>query len=223
MKKSFILILFACFVFMPQCSILRAYLGNEGFALFYNNFLDKDIILPEELLNANNTPLDINAIFVYDSPMMDEEKGKSISDTITRIMSNLEMEIFWSDNEKYDSKLFDAEYKQLFCMGRIFLSNEFDSYLLLTKASSEKSESKDLFLINTKGKKLLSIVSVSGFYLVEINSARMWTVSKGKNRFLQKTKTLSSDVFYPWFYPKHKVDKGFMFEIGADGRIIPCK
>lgn len=222
MKKSFILILFACFVFMPQCSILRAYLGNEGFALFYNNFLDKDIILPDELLNANNTPLDNNAIFVYDSPMMDEEKGKIISDTITRIISNLEMEIFWSDNEKYYSKLFDADYKQLFCMGRTFLSNEFDSYLFLTKALSGRGEGKDLFLINTKGRKLLSIVSVGGYYLVEINSGCMWTVSKGKNRYLQKTKTLSSDVFYPWFYPKHKVNKGFMFEIGTDGRIIPC-
>ena len=61
-KISIISTLFACLVFMPQCSILRAYLGNEGFALFYNNFLDKDIILPDELLNANNTPLDNNAI-----------------------------------------------------------------------------------------------------------------------------------------------------------------
>ncbi len=222
-KISIISTLFACLVFIPQCSILRAYLGNEGFALFYNNFLDKDIILPDELLNANNTPLDNNAIFVYDSPMMDEEKGKIISDTITRIISNLEMEIFWSDNEKYYSKLFDADYKQLFCMGRTFLSNEFDSYLFLTKALSGRGEGKDLFLINTKGRKLLSIVSVGGYYLVEINSSCMWTVSKGKNRYLQKTKTLSSDVFYPWFYPKHKVNKGFMFEIGTDGKITLCK
>lgn len=223
-RKKIIIIstLLACLVFLPQCSILRAYFGNEGFALFYNNFLDNDIIMPSELLNINNTPLDINAVFAYDSPMINEEKGKIVSDSITRIISSLEMEIFWSDNEKHYTKLFDADYKQLFCMGRIFLSNEFDSYLFLTKASPERGESKDLFLINIKGRKLLSIVSVGGFFLVEINSARMWTIPKSKNKFLQKTKTLSSDVFYPWFYPKHKVNNGFLFEIGTDGRIIPC-
>ena len=211
-------VLFAFLVMLTQCA---SYRSNDTFALCFNNFNYDTIALPDEFFIVDSPMIPSKTVFVYNSPLL-YKGGELVSDAVINALLDLKMTYYWSSEEEYDRKLLDKN-DYLYILGRIRLSENFDSYLIRTENSSERSKGKTLFVLNAKGNRLLSIFIIGAYSLSGINSFCIWTVAKHHDEYLQKSKTLTSDVIEPWYYRKNKVTKGHRFKIDSNGYIVVCE
>lgn len=212
-------VLFAVLVMLTQCA---SYRPSYSCALLHKNFTHEIMLVPDELLTADSQVFSPATLFTYESPWLYEE-GVPVSDTVAKALSILKLTLYWYTDEKYDTQFFDTNYAKLYYLGKIKLSDNFDSFLIRVESASERSKGKELYLMNAKGNTILSIVCVSYYGLVEINSFCIWTVAKHHDAYLQKSKTLTSDVIEPWYYRKNKVTKGHRFKIDSNGYIVVCE
>ena len=106
----------------------------------------------------------------------------------------------------------------LSCIGRIRLSDQFDSYLIRHISKKQWTKVIKIYMVNVKSNKPLSIIGLSQYAIGSGFSLRIYTIQYKNNRFIQKSESYASDVI-ELNRRKIKADKGHSFTIDDNGII----
>lgn len=204
-KKMTLITLFS--LFLVECNAMGNSFINRDNLLFENYYQNK-ITLPKEcLLNRGNIYFTDNLLVKRKSLL--QTQGEKITGELFDVLCNLDIINRWnsykeSDINPYSSKReeFVEKMKQeldLFYLGKLKLSNNFNSYLILVSIGITNNYNviKIAFLINEVDDKIVSITRVSQYTLFDGDGYHIYTEMSKKGIFIQKDEQVSSDLILP--------------------------
>lgn len=203
------------FVLMNSCTIHRH--PKSCFALIYNNY--EGIKAPRDLVSENN--ISKNTVFSEDFKWLLQTNGDTICDLAMETLLDLTVLSYWDTDENTQKKLSNHRPPEieLSVIGKIDLSNSFNSYLLLLSRNSESLMDKQLFLLNEKNNDIKSCVCISHIAIVESNCFYMFTLLDNNNRYSQKHRTIRTDVIDSTDSMDNDYLFGHVFQINKNGQI----
>ena len=218
---NWVFLLILTMVGFSNCAPQR---DSFGFAIDYNNFDQKTSMV--NLSSIANTPiLSDKLVFEEDYQWIFQAEKTQLPDSVANTIRNLELILFWSEDELEQRPLstlsaFNPLEESCSCIGRLLLSDSYESYLILFSHSFDDAKNLRLYLLNTINNRIVSMVLVSHYAVVNSNSYYMYTIRKRGNKYVQQHKTLSTDVIKPKRFSHHEIIKGHTFSINDAGNII---
>ena len=208
------LLLIFCLCTFTQCTTSKSVLR---FGMSYNNFEEESLVT----LDFDGCPVyESNIVFSDNYNWIEQTKGKPLADTLTNAILELDMLLYLGKEEQRCTKLSTSNgtRDEMTLLGKMDLSKEYESYLLLVEKSSQWTNCKELYLMNTKGNRLISMVEISQYTAVDANSFYIYTIDKGKNKYTQRCKTLNSDSIDLSVH-RNEIDQGQSFTIQKNGTL----
>ena len=197
--------------------------GDYRFAIDYNNF-EREILTINLLCVPNASILSEKLVFKKDYQWIFQTEKTQLPDSVTNTIKNLELILFWSEDELEQRPLFTLSTsnhleENCSCIGKLLLSDSYESYLILFSHSFDDAKDLRLYLLNTINNQIVSMVLVSHYAVVESNSFYMYTIRKRGNKYVQQHKTLTSDVIKPKRLSHQEIIRGHTFSINDVGKI----
>lgn len=220
-RRNWVLLLLLTMVGFSNCASQR---DNFGFAIDYNNF-DQETSMVNLSSIANTPILPEKLVFEEDYQWLFQIEKTQLIDSVANIIRNLELILFWNEDDLEQRPLstlsaFNPLEESCSCIGRLLLSDSYESYLILFSHSFEDTKDHRLYLLNTINNQIVSIVCISHYAVVESNSFYMYTLRKRGNKYIQQNKTLSSDIIDSKRFSHQENIKGHTFSINDAGNII---
>lgn len=218
-KQTMLIIL--SLVSFANCASQRV---DYGFAVDYNNF-DQETSMVNLSSIANTPILPEKLVFEEDYQWLFQIEKTQLIDSVANTIRNLELILLWNEDDLEQRPLstlsaFNPLEESCSCIGRLLLSDSYESYLILFSQSFEDTKDHRLYLLNTLNNRIVSIVCISHYAVVESNSFYMYTIRKRGNKYVQQHKTISSDIIDSNRFSHQKNIKGHTFSINDVGNII---
>lgn len=218
-KQTMLIIL--SLVSFANCASQRV---DYGFAVDYNNF-DQETSMVNLSSIANTPILPEKLVFEEDYQWLFQIVKTQLIDSVANTIRNLELILLWNEDDLEQRPLstlsaFNPLEESCSCIGRLLLSDSYESYLILFSQSFEDTKDLRLYLLNTLNNRIVSIVCISHYAVVESNSFYMYTIRKRGNKYVQQHKTISSDIIDSNRFSHQKIIKGHTFSINDVGNII---
>lgn len=196
---------------------------DYGFAVDYNNF-DQETSMVNLSSIANTPILPEKLVFEEDYQWLFQIEKTQLIDSVANTIRNLELILLWNEDDLEQRPLstlsaFNPLEESCSCIGRLLLSDSYESYLILFSQSFEDTKDHRLYLLNTLNNRIVSIVCISHYAVVESNSFYMYTIRKRGNKYVQQHKTLTSDVIKPKRLSHQEIIRGHTFSINDVGKI----
>lgn len=194
---------------------MRTYIFSICTALFIScspKEHNAPLYVSDFFINYNDTTINIdNSWFISECQSDNNEICQIKNVDFINWLKNNDFPTGWSDNLLQDSIYSSKEdflretdeYNLVFYnLGKCYLSEGFDSYMILRSSSYSKDRvyfsDEDLFIFNIKKSRLLSIIQNNKYwcYVPYSDSGIKYTQQISENSYCIYTKTLSSDVIY---------------------------
>jgi hypothetical protein len=201
-------------------------------SLIYENFMQKEIYISDELDSMKIEYYFSDSILVDAACLINlPEKQKSL-DRVFNILYEQDVINEWDvyhasvlNPYSDDHMEFIKMRKQEICLyylGKIKVSNHFDSYLIEAKYGkfNEYNVIRNVFLINSIDNKIKSISRISRYTCFDGNCNHIFSKISDDNIFILKDETISSDLEIPDEESRENEAIDSIFSFNKDGYLI---
>jgi hypothetical protein len=201
-KNNMILIVLLNLLFM-KCSTMDKSNPNTV-ALLFENY-SKEMELPTEFFSIN-THVITDSIFLDEELLLQPKQSQKITGNVFSFLCDLDLINGWNLWKDDDLNLYPNKVEEfvelrkkelsLFCLGEVSLSEEFQSFLILSidGVDNEYNLIRNLYLMNVKNNKCESLTRVASYTCFNGECNYIYTERSANNLFIQKEVEVSSNV-----------------------------
>lgn len=169
----------------------------------YENYAQPGIKVQEYFLN------DVVAkkSLLYKEKQLQAARGYKIEGDLFDILCNQKVINGWDAYSQLEPGLYSSNYNEfveerkkelnLEYLGKLDISQTFESFLVLDLYEGELTTIKHVFLVNVSNNAITSITKVCAYFSFNGDCLHTFTKKVGNNLFVQREVELSSDAIYP--------------------------
>jgi len=202
--EKFTLIIFI--LLLTNCASIKKFGVNDDI-LEYENYVRNQLAVRDELFYREGTNYYFDSIIISEDSLLIIPQKKitgELFDKLCRIEMINQRDLYYNpeispsgDNYEHFVKK-RKEEMELFYLGKLKVSNNFNSYLVLATNSKHDDYNliKSVFLINCARNRIASITRMCFYVCFDGTCLHIFTMMAEKGVFIQQDKEVSSDAIF---------------------------
>lgn len=208
--------LFATMFVFAKCAVQR---HDLKFGIQFRNFENQSRIIWDFSGLDTCRIIDLNLVFSDQCDWYLEGESFPLPENLKNSLASIDLIDYWDGSKQDLSRIGFSDGDSLSCIGRIKLSDEFDSYLIRYKSKKQWTKVVKVYLFNFQSNEPLSIISLSQYAIGSGFHLKIYTLLYGTNSFVQESVSSASDIVDSNQENKKEVGKGQKFIIDDNGRM----